>query len=44
MASIATFKSSLIQHDFHLVNYGPIYFEIDDKAGDVLWRSFSTVA
>ena len=33
MVSIASFKSSSTQHDVHFVNYGPIYFKIDDKAG-----------
>ena len=31
-------KSS-VQHDVHLVNDGPIYFKIDDKAGYALGRS-----
>ena len=33
---VTSFKSSSTQHDVHFVNYGPIYFEIDDKAGHVL--------
>ena len=34
MVSIASLKYSSIQHDVHLVNYGCIYFKIDDKAED----------
>ena len=33
MVLISSFKSSSVQHDVNLVNYGPIYFKIDDKAG-----------
>ena len=33
MVSVSSFKSSSIQHDVHFVNYGPVYFKIDDKAG-----------
>ena len=44
MVSITSFKSSSIQHDVHLVNYGPIYSQIDHKAGDALGRVVSTSA
>ena len=36
MASVSSFKSSSTQHDVHFVNYGPIYFKIDNKAGYAL--------
>ena len=32
MVSVASFKSSSIQHDVNFVNYGHIYFKIDNKA------------
>ena len=35
MVSIASLKP-FSQHDVHFVNYGAIYFKIDDKAGDAL--------
>ena len=40
MVSVSSFKSSSVQHDVHFVNYGPSYFEIDDKAGDALVRGY----
>ena len=40
MVSISGFKSSSTQHDVHLVNYGPIYFKIDNKAGFALGRGY----
>ena len=36
MLSITSFKLSLIQHDVHFVNEGPIYFKIDNKAAYAL--------
>ena len=36
IVSITSLKCYLIQHNVHLVNYGPIHFKIDDKAGDAL--------
>ena len=40
MVSIASLKSSSIQHDVHLVNYGPILSQIDHKAGYALGRGY----
>ena len=40
MVSVSSFKSSSIQHDVHFLNYGPIYFKIDNKAGYTLGRGF----
>ena len=39
MVSIASFKSSSIQNDDTFINYGPLYFKIEDKAGYVLGLS-----
>ena len=36
MVSIISLESSSVQHDVHSVNYCPIYFKTDDKAGDAL--------
>ncbi len=35
-----TFKSSSIQYDVHLVNYGPVLSKIDDKAGYTLGHGY----
>ena len=43
MVSIIHFKSSSIQHDVHFVNYGPIYFKIDYKAGYVFGRGYLVI-
>ena len=43
MVSIASFKSSSIKPDVHFVNYGPIYFKIDDKAGYDLGRGYLVI-
>ena len=43
MVSVASFKSSSIQHDVHFVNYGPIYFKIDNKAGYALGRGYLVI-
>ena len=40
MVSIFSFKSSSIQHDGHLVNYGPIQSKIDNKAAYDLGQGF----
>ena len=40
MVSVASFKSSSIEHDVHFANYGPIYFKIDDKAAYALGQSY----
>lgn len=32
MVSIASFKSSSLEHDVHFVNHGHIWSQIDDKA------------
>ena len=41
MASIASFKSSSIQHDVHLENYNPTECKTDDKTGYALGRGYS---
>ena len=43
MVSVASVKSSSIQHDVHLVNYGPIYSKIDNKAGYALGRGYLVI-
>lgn len=43
MVPLAIFKSSSIQHDVHLVNDGPIYSKIDDKAGSALGFHFLAI-
>ena len=40
MVSVSGFKSSSIQHDVHFVNYDPIYFKIDNKAGYAIGRGY----
>ena len=40
MDSNSSFKSSSTQHDVHLINYGPIYFKIDNKAGYDLGQGY----
>ena len=39
MVSVASSKSSSTQHDVYFVNYGPIYFKIDDKTGYALGQA-----
>ena len=43
MVSVSSFKSSSTQHDVHFVNYGPIYFKIDHKAGYALGRGYLVI-
>ena len=43
MVSVTYFKSSSIQHDVHFVNYGPVYFKIDNKAGSLQWQPVSSL-
>ena len=43
MVSVASLKSSTIQHETHLVNYGAIYFKIDDKAAYASRRGYLVV-
>ena len=43
MVSVSSFKSSSTQHDVHFVNYGPIYFKIDDKAAYALGRGYLVI-
>ena len=40
MVSITSFKSCSMQHDVYFVNYGPVYFKIDNKAGYALGRDY----
>ena len=40
MVSVSSFKSSSTQHDVRFVNYGPVYFKIDDKAEYALGRGY----
>ena len=40
MVSVASFTFSSPEQDVHVVNYGPIYFRIDDKAGYALGRGY----
>ena len=43
MVLISSFKSSSVQHDVNLVNYGPIYFKINDKATYALGRGYLVI-
>ena len=43
MVSVASFKSSSTQHDADFINYGPIYFKIEDKAGYALGRGYLVI-
>ena len=43
VVSIASFKSSSIQLDVHFVNYVPISFKLDNKAGYDLGRGYLVI-
>lgn len=40
MVSINRFESYSIQHDVQLLNYVPIYSQLDDKSGDALSQGY----
>lgn len=40
MVSINRFESYSIQHDVQLLNYVPIYSQLDDKSGDALTQGY----
>ena len=40
---MSSLKSSSMQHDVHLVNYGPISSQIDHKAGYALGRGYLVI-
>ena len=44
MVLISSFKVlSSIKHDIYFVNYGPVYFEINDKVGYALGRDYLVI-
>ena len=43
MVSVSSVKSSLTQHDVHLVNYAHIYIKIADKAEYALGRGYLVI-